>query len=423
MLTPFSLFFLDILDIHAKIYINITVISVANIVGALIEMGVFMIKKILFINGIERRTVANPECTLLDFLRKQMFLLGVKENHGNCTIILNGKAVAACGVKMKDVPADARITTIEGLESCECLHPLQTSWLLHKAAQCGVCAPAFIMSAKALLDENPNPAKKDVEAWFKANGNACKHVDSGKAADAVLDAALLLSGKATKEELWLKRTGEVYTPCVECADACQVAMVTGEFETEADLGEELPEGTLYAKLVCPSESKANVFSIDVSEAEKEPGVFKVITSKDVTGTNMVGSTEKILSDRSVSGPGDAIAAVLGFTRAAASEAVCKVKATIEAQSQEGKGKPSEKCCCNRPAVAFAYVNEKGKLVIHTPRTGLNASALEDGIGIPRGQLSIVNIPGQDASAAGGSSIEGIAAAAALAAGKPVYLEA
>ena len=181
---------------------------------------------------------------------------------------------------------------------------------------------------------------------------------------------------------------------------------------------------MYAKLVCPSESKANVFSIDVSEAEKEPGVFKVITSKDVAGTNRVGSTEGILYDRSVSGPGDAIAAVLGFTRAAASEAVCKVKATVEAQSPEGKSASKEKCCCCQPAVAFAYINEKGKLVIHSPRTGLNAAAIEDGIGIPRGQLTIVNIPGQDASADHkGSSIESIAAVAALAAGKPVYVEA
>ncbi|MDR1803165.1 MAG: hypothetical protein LBQ94_06110 [Treponema sp.] len=383
-----------------------------------------MIKKTLFVNGIERRTVAESECTLLDFLRKQMFLLGVKENHGDCTIIMNGKAVAACGVKMKDVPADARITTIEGLEYGGCLHPLQTSWLLHKAALCGVCTPAFIMSARALLDKNAKPSKKEVLEWFKANGNTCKRMDLEKAADAVLDAAKLLSGEATKEELWLKKTGEAYTPCAECADACQVDMVTGEFETEADLGEKLPEGTLYAKLVCPSESRANVFSIDVSEAEKEPGVFKVITSKDITGTNMVGSTEKILSDRSVSGTGDAIAAVLAFTKAAAVEAVGKVKATVEAQSQDGKTASKEKCCCGQPAVAFAYMNEKGKLVVHSPRTGLNTSAIEDGIGIPRGQLTIVNIPGQDASAAGtGSSIEGIAAAAALAAGKPVYLEA
>jgi aldehyde oxidoreductase len=377
-----------------------------------------MIKKTLFVNGIERRTVACPECTLLDFLRKQMFLPGVKENHGECTIILNGKAVGACGIKMKDVPEDARITTIEGIGSIGNFHPLQTSWILHKAAQCGVCTPAFIMSAKALLDENANPSKEDVSAWFKAKGNSCKSVNMETVISAVLDAAKILSGKSTKEELWLKKTGEVYTPCAELADAALVDMVIGAFQTEADLGLELPEGTLYAKLVCPSKSSANVFSIDVSEAEKQPGVFKVITGKDVSGTNRIGSTEKILCDRSVSGPDDAIAAVLGFTRTAAAEAVGKVKVTVET---DGKSAKAEKSC--KQAVAFAYVNEKGRMVIHSSQSGLNVSAIEDGIGIPRGQLTIINIPGSDASRTGGSSIEGIAAAAALAAGKPVYLEA
>jgi len=381
-----------------------------------------MLKKTLFVNGIERRAVVDPECTLLNFLQKQMFLLGVKENHGACTVILNGKAVGACSVKMKDVPGDACITTIEGVGTACDLHPLQTSWILHKAAQCGLCTPSFILSAKALLDEKASPAKKEVVEWFKANGNTCKSVNLETAADAVLDAAKLLSGEATKEGLWLKRTGEAYTPGAELADAVQVDMVTGAFETEEDLASRLPEDTLYAKLVCPSESKASVFSIDVSEAEKQPGVFKVITSKNVTGTNRVSSTEGILHDRSVSGPGDAVAAVLAFTQAAASEAVCKVKATVES---DGKSASTEKCQCHKPAVAFAYMNEKGKLVIHTQRKDLNASAIEDGIGIPRGQLAIISIPGQDASAArtNGSSIEGVVAAAALAAGKPVYLEA
>jgi aldehyde oxidoreductase len=138
-----------------------------------------MLKKTLFINGIERRAVADPECTLLDFLQKQMFLLGVKGDHGACTIILNGKAVGACGVKMKDVPADARITTIEGVGSIGNLHPLQLSWILHKAGQCGVCTPGFIMAAKALLDEKANPSKDDVLSCFKASGNSCKTVKFG----------------------------------------------------------------------------------------------------------------------------------------------------------------------------------------------------------------------------------------------------
>jgi aldehyde oxidoreductase len=378
-----------------------------------------MLKKLLFVNGIERRAVADPKCTLLDFLQKQMFLLGVKQSHGACTIILNEKAVDACGVIMKDVPDDARITTIEGIGSVKNLHPLQTSWLLNKAAQCGVCTPAFILSAKALLDENAKPDKKEVAAWFKANGNVCRSVNVDTAVDAVLDAAKLLSGEATKEEVWLRKTGEAYKSGAELACAASVDMVTGAFESEGDLALNLPEGTLYAKLVCPSESKANVFSIDVAEAEKCPGVFKVITSKDVTGTNQVSSTQRILCDKSVSGPGDAVAAVLAFTRAAACEAAEKVKAKVE--GPEGKAAPSEKCCCGKTAVAFAYVNEKGKLVIHSGRNDLNASAIEDGVGIQRGQLSIIKIPGSDASA--GTPVEGVAAAAALAAKAPIYLEA
>jgi aldehyde oxidoreductase len=322
---------------------------------------------------------------------------------------------------MKDIPYDASITTIEGISSGDVLHPLQTSWILHRAAQCGTCTPGFILSAKALLDKNANPTKKEVIAWFEAHGNNCGHICPETAADAVLDAAKLLSGEATKEELWLKRRDEVYTSGAELADAALFDSVTGSFETGTDLGLKLPEGALYAKLVCPSESRANVFSIDVSQAEKLPGVFKVITWKDVAGTNRAGSAAKILHDRSVSGPCDAVAAVLGFTPAAASEAADKVKVVFEALPSDS----ASSCDCSGagPAVAFAYVNEKGKLVIHSQRDDLNVSALEDGIGIPHGNLRIVNIPDPDFSAPKyGPFMEGIAGVAAMAAGKPVYLE-
>ena len=447
-----------------------------------------MLKKTLFVNGIERRAVFDPECSLLDFLRKQMLLSGAKESHGASTIILNGVATGACGVKMKDVPCDAAITTIEGLGSAKRLHPLQACWILHKAATCAACTPGFIMSAKALLDGKPDPSKEDVAAWFKANGNNCGLMCADAAADAVMDAAKLLGGEASLEDLWLRRTGEPYAPGAELADATAVDIVTGAYETGPDLGLKLPEGALYASLVCPASSEAKIFSVDVSEAEKQPGVFKVITSKDVAGTNRIGAMQKILNDRAVAGAGDAIAAVLGFTGTAAACAAGKVKATVEAQDAGGKSAPDAACCetaqgaacceaapdnakcgsaaasasasaasagkperqCRIPAVAFAYQNEKGKLVIHTARTDLNVSALEDGIGIKRGQLAIVNIPcpnsGAFADADSGAgacvddgafactdayvcaaqkaapAIEGIAGVAALASGKPVYIE-
>ena len=414
-----------------------------------------MLKKTIFVNGIERRAVADPECSLLDFLRKQMSLSGVKEGHGACTVIVDGAAAVACGVKMKDLPNDARITTIEGIGAAGRLHPLQTSWLLHKAAKCGACAPGFIMSAKALLDCAPKPSKADVLAWFKANGNCCGLTCADTAAEAVLDAAKLSGGEAALEDLWLRRTGEAYSPGAELADAEAVAMVTGTYETGADIGLKLPEGALYASLVCPTASGAKVFSVDVSEAEKEPGVFKVITWKDVAGTNAIGTNNiggvtKILNDRSVSGPCDAVAAVLGFTQAAASKAAGKVKAAIELEGAEegacggtaagaddccGTATGADECCgsaaaaqCRIPAVALAYLNDKGKLVIHTARRGLNASALEDAIGAGRGQLSLVGIagpgPGLCGEAAGACppAVEGVAGVAALAAGRPVYIE-
>ena len=383
-----------------------------------------MLKKTLFVNGVERRAVADPECSLFRFLRKQMSLSGVKEGHGACTVILDGEAVKSCTVKMKEVPFDARITTIEGIGARENLHPLQMSWILHKAAKCGVCTPSFILSAKALLDKNADPTKKEVVEWFDAHGNDCEYMCKETAAEAVCDAAKLIRGEATKEALWLKQRDEVYAPGAELADAALVDMVTGAFETGADLGLKLPEGTLYAKLVCPSESSANVFSIDASQAEKLPGVFKVITWKDVAGTNRIGSAAKILNDRSVSGPFDAVAAVLGFSAAAVSEAADKVKVVFEATPSDS----APMCCegeCNEaePAVAFAYMNEKGKLIIHSQRDDLNVSALEDGIGIQRGKLAIVNIPDSDPYARENTPfIECVAGVAAMAAGKPVYLE-
>jgi aldehyde oxidoreductase len=164
-----------------------------------------------------------------------------------------------------------------------------------------------------------------------------------------------------------------------------------------------------------------VFSIDVSQAEKQPGVFKIITWKDVAGTNRVGSAAKILYDRSVSGPCDAVAAVLAFTPSAASEAADKVKVVFEALSSDS----ASSCVCSdvEPVVVFAYMNEKGKLMIHSQRDDLNVSALEDGIGIPHGNLRIVNIPDSDFPAPKyGPFMEGIAGVAAMAAGKPVYLE-
>lgn len=70
---------------------------------------------------------------------------------------MDGKVTRACVMKMKRVPENARITTIEGIGTLSDMHPLQVVWMAYGCAQCGFCSPGFIMTAKVLLDSNPSP--------------------------------------------------------------------------------------------------------------------------------------------------------------------------------------------------------------------------------------------------------------------------
>jgi xanthine dehydrogenase iron-sulfur cluster and FAD-binding subunit A len=86
---------------------------------------------------------------------------------------------------MSAVPEDARIITIEGVENKKNLHPLQLAWIIHGGAQCGFCSPGFIVSAKALLDQNSNPTREEVRSWFQKNRNACRCTGYKQLVDAV----------------------------------------------------------------------------------------------------------------------------------------------------------------------------------------------------------------------------------------------
>ena len=89
-----------------------------------------MLKRKLFVNGVERTVIADPETTLAQYVRKQLCLTGTKVGCGkgecgSCTVIMDGKVVRSCILKMKNVPDEAQIITIEGIGSQENLHPLQ----------------------------------------------------------------------------------------------------------------------------------------------------------------------------------------------------------------------------------------------------------------------------------------------------------
>ena len=151
-----------------------------------------MREKISFtLNGVFMETDVDPDMRLADFLRDELHLIGTKigckrGECGACTVIFNGKAVTSCLVPVMRADG-AVIETIEGLAEGDKLHPIQEEFINHGAVQCGFCTPGMIMSAKALLDENPNPTPTEVREAL--GGNICRCSGYKKIQEAVLAAA------------------------------------------------------------------------------------------------------------------------------------------------------------------------------------------------------------------------------------------
>lgn len=143
------------------------------------------------INGDPVEFLCEPRQSLLEVLRETLQLTGAKEgcNNGNCgacNVIVDGTLVNSCLVLAVEAEG-AAITTIEGIAGPQGLHVLQQKFLEHAALQCGICTPGFIVSAKALLDKNPDPTEHEVRLWLA--GNLCRCTGYDKIVRAVLDAA------------------------------------------------------------------------------------------------------------------------------------------------------------------------------------------------------------------------------------------
>ena len=155
----------------------------------------------LRVNGDDRTAVVKANTTLTNLLRDEFDLTGTKKgcelgDCGSCTVLLDGKPVDSCMVLA--VEADGReVTTIEGVAANGRLDALQESFVNHGAVQCGYCTPGMILSAKALLDKNPSPAREEIATAI--SGNLCRCTGYAKIVEAVERAASTLG----------KRSGEV----------------------------------------------------------------------------------------------------------------------------------------------------------------------------------------------------------------------
>ncbi|MBK66308.1 MAG: ferredoxin [Chloroflexi bacterium] len=143
------------------------------------------------INGQEMDILVDPYVSLLETLREVVGMTGTKEgcndgNCGACTVNIDGRIVDSCLVL--GVEAEGKnIETVEGMATPEGLHPLQQAFLEEAALQCGICTPGFLVSAKALLDNEPKPSEDRIRHWLA--GNLCRCTGYDKIVKAVKKAS------------------------------------------------------------------------------------------------------------------------------------------------------------------------------------------------------------------------------------------
>jgi aldehyde oxidoreductase len=446
-----------------------------------------MIKRTLNVNGVDRMVIAAPTASLATVLRENLGLTSVKVGCdqgqcGACTVYMDGKLVRSCTRKFNKVDNGANILTLEGIGTPDCLHPIQIAWMAYGAAQCGFCSPGFIVSTYALLEDNPEPTREEIRDWFQKHRNACRCTGYKPLVDAVMAAAEVLRGKKDIDDLIFEipEDGRIWGTKFPRPSA--IAKVTGTWDFGADLGIRLPQGSLRCALVQAEVSHAKILGIDTSEAEKMPGVFKVVTHKDIKGKNRItglitfptnlgdGWDRPILCDEKVFQYGDAIAIVCADTDEHAKAAAAKVKVDLE-QLPEYMSAPAamaddaieihpgtpnvyytQKIAKGEetgpifdkadvvvegnfytqrqphmpiePDVGFAYQDENGKLFIHSKSIGLHLHLymIAPGLGVEPENLALVQNPtGGTFGYKFSPTMEALVGAAALATGRPVYL--
>ena len=163
-------------------------------------MGKEIVKFI--VNGVQYEILIEPQTMLLEVLRDHLGLTGTKYccgvgECGACTVLLEGKPVLSC-CTLAMTAREQNILTIEGLSTGTSLHPIQKAFIECGAIQCGFCTPGMILTAKAFLDENPNPTREETKEGLA--GNLCRCTGYVKVVDAILAAAQTIKGDKLQDE-------------------------------------------------------------------------------------------------------------------------------------------------------------------------------------------------------------------------------
>lgn len=302
---------------------------------------------LLIVNGVERPFTFDPEKDSLADVLRRYGLTGTKVGCGtgqcgSCSVILNGKVVRSCRKKMRELERFDVVETIEGLGTANHLHPLQQAWITYGGVQCGFCTPGFIMSAKALLDSNPNPTREDVRDWFQKHRNICRCTGYKPLVDAVMAAAAVMRGERAIEDITFRTPEDASVYGSKLPRPAALAKVMGLADYGDDLKYKMPPETLHVAIVQPKQaSHARIIAIHTEDAEKMPGVVRVVTAKDVKGTNRMntpiahprskatGLERPIFADEKIFRYGDIVAAVVAINEDIAREAAKKITVELE----------------------------------------------------------------------------------------------
>lgn len=263
------------------------------------------------VNGSSVALPVSPVRRLSSVLRDDLHLTGVKVgcdagDCGACTVLVDGEPVCACLMPVASANG-TRITTIEGLGNGR-LSALQASFLEHGAAQCGICTPALLVAASALLERNAEPDEAEVQDAL--GGILCRCTGYRK----IIAAVMAASRKRAAAEI------DFRLPEAGCAIGASpvrldgIAKVTGEEKYGAD---SFPEDAL-AVLAVRSPHYHAKFSIGDLEAwkKKNPGIVAVFTAADIPGINRFGvippfADQPALAEQEVRFRGEAVAVIAG----------------------------------------------------------------------------------------------------------------
>lgn len=280
-----------------------------------------------YVNG--QLCVTDQEVKLIRYLRDELGLTSVKDGCsegacGTCTIVVDGKATRACVLTTKKAEGK-HILTVEGLSGEE-KEAFVYAFGSKGSVQCGFCIPGMVMSAKALIDVCPDPDEEEIKKALK--GNICRCTGYKKIIEGIQLAAAILRGDAAIDPEMEK--GDSYGVGAHAfrVDVRQKVLGYGEYPDDIYM-----DGMVHASALRSAYPRARILKIDTSEAEKLPGVLRILTARDVPN-NKVGHLQQDWDVMIAEGSctrcvGDAICLVVAETRELCEEAKKRIHIEYE----------------------------------------------------------------------------------------------